>query len=96
MTKTNYIALAFAGITAFGAAQTASAETQKFEKDGYTYVYSTREVGKSTLIDGRFYPGARPFALRVRNNRVEGTVEGHSIAFPLSRVDKADTLASAR
>ncbi len=75
----------------------AKAEESSFQKDGYTYVYSVSTTGNTKHITGKYYPGARPFALEVRNGRVEGTMNDAGISFPLaSAANQANgALASA-
>ncbi|HEX7820793.1 MAG TPA: hypothetical protein VF463_09260 [Sphingobium sp.] len=75
----------------------ARAEETSFQRDGYTYVYSVKETGNTKQIRGKYYPGAKSFALDVRNGRVEGTINDAGVAFPLASVPSAITgsLASA-
>jgi hypothetical protein len=70
----------------------------RFERDGYTYVYNVTEQAGTRQIRGKYYPGARSFALEVRNSRVAGTVNGSGVSFPLSAIEgqkASGALASA-
>jgi hypothetical protein len=98
MTKT-IIKLATAAALLAGTAQAAFAksEQQSFERDGYTYVYTKSLQGKTTLLRGTYYPGGKPFALEVRNGRVEGSMNEAPVGFSLNKVPATNgALASAR
>ena len=80
--------------TAVAATTPSFAET--FERDGYTYVYNVTQKADTKQIEGKYYPGAREFALKVRNDRVSGTINGNRVSFPVSAAaDATGTLASA-
>jgi len=79
-------------------AAVAKSEQLRFQKDGYTYVYTVSEKDGAKHIRGQYYPGGRSFALDVRNSRVAGTVDRSRVAFPLASVTSGtgSELASAR
>jgi hypothetical protein len=84
--KTTIAALALAvPVAAF-----AETDTTTFERDGYTYVYTTKEKGGATILAGKRYPGAEVFRLVVENGRVRGISNGRPVSFRLSEVEPAD------
>lgn len=75
---------------AIPAAAFAETATTTFERDGYTYVYTSREKDGATILAGKRYPGAESFRLVVENGRVRGISNGRPVSFKLSEVKSGD------
>lgn len=68
---------------------------QRFTRDGVTYVYTTRENGDRTIIEGRSYPRGSGFYLVVKNGRVTGTSGGIPVAFAVTSAKGAGAVQTA-
>jgi hypothetical protein len=66
----------------------APAEKNSFTHEGITYVYTATTKGDVKVINGKSYPGAKPFELVVRNDRVSGTSGFAPVSFKLSEVER--------
>ncbi|RJF90539.1 hypothetical protein D3876_09930 [Sphingomonas cavernae] len=65
--------------------------TTRFEHDGYSYVYKTRESAGRKIITGHRFPGNSPFRLVVNGDRVSGISDGRPVSFKLSEVERFDS-----
>lgn len=54
---------------------------ERFVHEGYTYVYSVKDVKNAQLISGTRYPGGAAFRLRVADGKVVGTSGATKVAF---------------
>lgn len=55
-------------------------EHGEFVHEGTNYVYTTKQKGEATVIEGRSSRG-EPFRLLVRGDRVTGTYNNHAVRF---------------
>jgi hypothetical protein len=69
----------------------APAMAESFTRDGVTYDYAVKTVGKATLISGTIVNSGQAFRLRLRDGRVTGQVGVWPVRF---KADAA-TIASA-
>lgn len=89
---TKFLNTAIAALAlAIPAAAFAETATTSFERDGYTYVYTTKEKDGATILAGKRYPGAESFRLVVENGRVRGISNGRPVSFSLSEVESSHT-----
>lgn len=80
MIKTFITAAVLLGVPAV-----ALAGERSFTRDGVTYVYTSEQRGKSTVILGKAFPGGSSYSLTVRGRRVTGVVGGNPVAFTIAR-----------
>jgi hypothetical protein len=64
----------------------APAIAETFVHDGTTYVYSVQQRGAKQLIIGEDATRHVPFTLSVSRGRVDGTVNGRAVSFPIRDV----------
>lgn len=95
---TKFLTTAFAAFAlAAPVAALAQPEETRFEHDGFTYVFTAHDAGKTKIITGKRYPRGDSFRLVVSNGRVRGTSAGKAVEFRLSEVehiDRGEALAS--
>lgn len=72
-----------------------AAPTQTLTHQGVTYEYTVTEKGHTRIIKGIDRTNKRPFRLRVASGRVEGSVDGNPVSFPLRDVKPIVTTATA-
>lgn len=65
--------------------QAKASEPVTFERDGVTYTYNVEQRGESQFIKGSSKPDDGQFNLRVKGNRVAGTVNGKFVSFALPK-----------
>ena len=73
------LSIAAASVALFSAFP-AAAETT-FKHGGETYVYSVSEEAGNRVITGKRLTDGSAFRFVVRNGRVDGTVDGRTVAF---------------
>lgn len=93
--STKLILAGIATVFASLAAQAETATTDKFERDGVVYEYTSTEINGKTILRGTA-DGRSRFKLVVSNNRVRGTVDGKYVSFPNPNARKTEAAVIAR
>lgn len=70
----------------------------RFQHDGQTFEYTTRQTSAGTVIEGRRFPSGSAFRFVVRNGKVTGVSGGQTVAFTVreSRGAAGGTAVAAR
>lgn len=68
---------------------------QRFTRDGVTYVYTQRDQGDRTVLQGRALPGGSAFHLVVKNGRVVGTSGGIPVSFATPKAKTGTAVLTA-
>jgi hypothetical protein len=63
----------------------AFASERSFERDGVTYVYTSKRSGDVTVLEGKAFPGGSTYTLTVRGTKVTGRVGGTPVSFRIAK-----------